>query len=516
LRRFAAPCALLAGSLTLAACGGAGSPGRVPGDSAETNPAPLQAHQRLPSRQAGAVPNVDVIQNGGFESGLSPWILVGRGRGTARVVAGVAHTGTHSAFMGTKVAPAVNGLHGVSQAVTIPSGGSLSFWYRGGSNDTAQYADQEADLTDSSGTVVFQCLKTLVTTTTWTQQVCDVSAFAGQSLNVTFGVNDNGYSRTYVYLYVDDVSLVGGGPTPTPSPTPSGAPSPTPTPSGGPTPTPSPTPSPSPTSKPSPTPTPSPKPTPTATPGGPHASQVTVVIMENRDYNLIIGSGSAPYINGTLVPQAALMTNSHAVSHPSQPNYLAFFSGSTQGISDDSCPHTFGTPNLGAALLAAGKTFDGYSESMPSNGYLGCTTSLYARKHNPWSDFSNVPASSNLVYTGFPATPPTVAIIVPNLCNDMHDCSTQTGDTWLQANLPPILQWEGANGGLLILTWDEASPDANGTNQIATLLIGPTVNAGSYSQNVNHYSVLHTIETIAGAACTASACTAPVLTGMWK
>ena len=45
---------------------------------------------------------------------------------------------------------------------------------------------------------------------------------------------------------------------------------------------------------------------------GPHASNVVVVIMENRDYNLIIGSSEAPYINGTLVPEAALMTNSHA------------------------------------------------------------------------------------------------------------------------------------------------------------------------------------------------------------
>ncbi|MEO6990501.1 MAG: alkaline phosphatase family protein [Candidatus Baltobacteraceae bacterium] len=249
---------------------------------------------------------------------------------------------------------------------------------------------------------------------------------------------------------------------------------------------------------------------------GPHASNVVIVIMENRDYGLIIGSSQAPYINGTLVPQAALMTNSHAVTHPSEPNYLAFFSGSAQGITDDSCPHTFSTPNLGAALLAAGKTFDGYSESMPSNGYLGCSTNLYARKHNPWSDFSNVPAASNLVYTGFPKPLPTVAIVVPNLCNDMHDCSTGTGDKWLSKNLPRILKYDAAHNGLLILTWDEADPDNNGKNQIATLLIGPTIVPGSYAQNVNHYAVLHTIEKLAGAACTANACTAPLLKGMWK
>jgi hypothetical protein len=249
---------------------------------------------------------------------------------------------------------------------------------------------------------------------------------------------------------------------------------------------------------------------------GPHANNVVVIIMENRDYDLIIGSSQAPYINKTLVPEAALMTNSHAIGHPSQPNYLAFFSGSTQGVTDDSCPHTFTTENVGAELLAASKGFDGYSESMPHDGYTGCYSGEYARKHNPWVNFTNVPATSNLVYRHFPASPPTLAIIVPNLCNDMHDCSTKTGDTWLKTNVPPILKYNNAHGGLLVLTWDEAAPDKNGKNQIATLLIGPTVKPASYNQNVDHYSVLHTIETITGVACTANACKASNLKGMWQ
>lgn len=247
----------------------------------------------------------------------------------------------------------------------------------------------------------------------------------------------------------------------------------------------------------------------------PHASNVVVVIMENRDYNLVIGNSSAPYINGTLVPESALMTNSHAITHPSQPNYLALFSGSTQGITDDSCPHSFSTPNIGEQLIGAGATFDGYSESMPSNGYTGCFAGEYARKHNPWVNFTNVPASSNLVYKAFVTPPPTLAIIVPNLCHDMHDCSTMTGDTWLKQHLPPILNYNKTHSGLLILTWDEADPDANGKNQIPTLLIGPMITPGKYSQKITHYSVLRTIEDIAGVACIANACKAAVLTGMW-
>jgi hypothetical protein len=254
-----------------------------------------------------------------------------------------------------------------------------------------------------------------------------------------------------------------------------------------------------------------------ATPAiGPHASSVIIVIMENRDYDLVIGNPQAPYINNTLVPEAALMTNSHAITHPSQPNYLALFSGSTQGIIDDSCPHTFSTPNLGASLIAAGKGFDGYSESMPHDGYKGCATNLYARKHNPWVNFTNVPRGSNLVWTDIPKRPPTVAIIVPNLCNDMHDCSTMTGHNWLKANLPAILQYQGANSGLLVLTWDEADPDQDGTNHIPTLLLGPMIVPGSYAQDITHYSVLHTIEKIVKQKCIANACSAPLITGIWQ
>jgi hypothetical protein len=250
----------------------------------------------------------------------------------------------------------------------------------------------------------------------------------------------------------------------------------------------------------------------------PHAKNVIVVIMENRDYDLVVGSSDAPYINDTLIPAGALMTDSHAVTHPSQPNYLALFSGSTQGITDDSCPHSFSTANFGAELLAKSSAgFAGFSESMPSDGYTGCTSGEYARKHNPWVNFTNDPATSNLIYNGaLPGTPPTVSIVVPNLCNDMHDCSTQTGDNWLKANVPAMLSYLAANDGLFVLTWDEADPDTDGTNHIATLLIGPMVVPGQYAQDITHYSILKTLEKITKVKCTASACKAKLLTGMWQ
>src|SRR5947209_11646687 len=115
---------------------------------------------------------------------------------------------------------------------------------------------------------------------------------------------------------------------------------------------------------------------------------VVIVMEENHAYTQIIGSSSAPYING-LTSQGALLTNGFAITHPSQPNYVALFSGSTQGLTSDTTPTNvpFSTANLGAELIAAHKTFAGFSEALPSVGYTGDNaggSSGYYRKHNPW------------------------------------------------------------------------------------------------------------------------------------
>lgn len=250
---------------------------------------------------------------------------------------------------------------------------------------------------------------------------------------------------------------------------------------------------------------------------GPHGSQVTIVIMENKDYSRVAGSPQAPYFNKTLVPQGVLLKNSHAIGHPSEPNYLALFSGSTQGIHGDPCPVSFKAADIASELIAAGKSFAGYSESMPRDGYKGCYHGLYDRNHNPWVEFKNVPASDNLIYHGFPSVVATFIWVTPNLCHDTHNCAVRVGDKWLSKNLPPIIAWDADHDGLLILTWDEAAPDKSGQNHIPTALVGPMVRAGvNDTQNVDHYAVLRTIEKILGVACIAKECKAPLLTGIWK
>lgn len=232
----------------------------------------------------------------------------------------------------------------------------------------------------------------------------------------------------------------------------------------------------------------------------PRYDHVVVVVMENHGLAQVVGNPAAPYVT-SLSRQGANFTDAHGVAHPSQPNYLALFSGSTQGVTSDSCPHTYaGTGNLGAQLVAAGLDFAGYSESLPEAGYTGCRSGNYVRKHNPWVNFTNVPGSANQPWSSFPgdfSTLPTVSFVVPNLVSDMHDGSVSTGDAWLKANIDAYAQWAKAHNSLLVLTFDE-DDYSTGSNLVPTMFVGGGIVAGNYAEPINHYSVLATIERMYG------------------
>jgi acid phosphatase len=246
---------------------------------------------------------------------------------------------------------------------------------------------------------------------------------------------------------------------------------------------------------------------------------IVVVIFENHSYGQVIGSASAPYIT-QLAAEGANFTQFAAIGHPSQPNYLAMFSGSTHGVTSDACPQAFSTTNLAQGLIAAGKTFGGYVDALPASGASVCTSGNYARKHVPWADFSNVPASVTKPFTRFPQTAagnfaglPTVSYVVPDLCNDMHNCSVATGDTWLSSHLSAYASWAVSNNSLLIVTFDENNGAAG--NIIPTVFVGAHVKPGTYSEHVNHYSLLRMLEDAYGMPYDGAAASATPMPGVW-
>jgi hypothetical protein len=247
----------------------------------------------------------------------------------------------------------------------------------------------------------------------------------------------------------------------------------------------------------------------------PRPDHVIVVVEENKGYSQIVGSSQAPYLN-SLATGGALFTNFRGITHPSQPNYIALFSGSTQGVTDNSTPHTFSAPNLGGELLAAGLSFTGYSESLPYAGFTGASSGAYWRKHNPWVNFTDVPASSNQPFTAFPADfsqLPALSFVIPNQLHDMHDGTIRQADDWLRANLGGYVQWAQTHNSLLIVTFDED----NGleSNRIPTLFVGPMVRPGKYAEAVNHYNTLRTLEDMYGLPYAGRSATAAPITDVW-
>jgi acid phosphatase len=254
----------------------------------------------------------------------------------------------------------------------------------------------------------------------------------------------------------------------------------------------------------------------------PRPDHVVIVIEENHSHREIIGSRAAPYLNA-LARRGAGFTRSYALTHPSQPNYLALFSGSNQGVTGDETPALpFATPNLGADLFGAGLTFAGYSEGLPGVGSAVDQSGAYARKHNPWVDWQGapadaLPADANQPFSSFPAdfaTLPTVSFVVPDLNHDMHDGTIRAADTWLRVNLGPYITWAQTHNSLLIVTWDEGDDRLRGLqgNHIPTIFVGPLVRPGRYGEPIDHLKVLRTIEAMYGLPpCGAEATDAPII-----
>jgi acid phosphatase len=261
----------------------------------------------------------------------------------------------------------------------------------------------------------------------------------------------------------------------------------------------------------------------------PQYDHVVICIMENHSYSQIEGSSSAPYINTLITDQnAATFTNSYGLTHPSQPNYIMLFSGDDQGSSGDGVPsgQPFTTCNLGAELLANDFTFAGYSEDLPSTGFNGETSGLYARKHSPWVNWmdaptNGIPPSLHLSFADFPSDfsqLPTLSFVIPHLENDMHDpallpSAISNGDAWIENNMEAYIQWAKTNNSLFILTFDE--DNWLSLNHILTVFIGDNLIAGSYNQNIDHYDLLRTLEDMYGLNYCGNSATASPITDCW-
>lgn len=246
--------------------------------------------------------------------------------------------------------------------------------------------------------------------------------------------------------------------------------------------------------------------------------------MENRSYSQILGqNGGATHI-ASYARACGTATNYDGVSHPSLPNYLAATSGSTHRISSDcdpsGCP--VGGPSLYSQLDAKGAAgWAAYAENMARP----CDRSSYGRyaaRHNPAVYYTQLRASCLTHDVAMGGTNgrfarrlaaghlPGFTFLTPNLCDDGHDCATSTADSWLGYWLRQLTTSSLYRAGrtVVFVTWDENDYSST-SNQVATVVIGPTVAPGTRAhRHFTHYSLLRTTEDLLGVGHLGDAATA--------
>ncbi len=276
------------------------------------------------------------------------------------------------------------------------------------------------------------------------------------------------------------------------------------------------------------------------TPPGPH-DHVVVIVMENQDPSGVIGTRAAPWLTAA-AQRYGSATEYFAVAHPSQPNYIALTSGSTQGVTGDG-PVTIDAPNIVDRLEAAGRSWKAYMQSLPAGGTANklssSARSLYARKHDPFVSYVDVASNearmarivdlSELGRDADAGTLPDFAWISPDQCHDMHGigdtgstpCAfpqdhsslVRAGDAFLATWVPRILASPGwTDRSVIFITWDESDSDSSGCcgadpggGRVPLLVVGSGPHRSSATP-YDHYSLLATILQRLGLACLARTC----------
>ncbi len=244
----------------------------------------------------------------------------------------------------------------------------------------------------------------------------------------------------------------------------------------------------------------------------PNFEHVVLIVLENEDYEKVIGSDRMPNLN-RLAQQNVLLSNYFAVEHPSLPNYIALVSGGTQNITDDCNDCFVDQPNLADLMEANGRTWKAYEEDMPSPCFVG-DAGGYAQKHDPFIYFDSIRLNADRCQRSIvPMTQldqdlaanqlPDFAFVMPNLCNSAHDCPLKTADTWVNDMVEKLQASPGFGENTLIaITFDEGDKKNTGSccgmgaagGRVATVLISPLARRGFEDGTAySHYSLLKTL-----------------------
>ncbi|KAI8901226.1 phosphoesterase family-domain-containing protein [Globomyces pollinis-pini] len=234
--------------------------------------------------------------------------------------------------------------------------------------------------------------------------------------------------------------------------------------------------------------------------------RIFIITFENTDYEDVMND---PYLGVRLRQRGRLLSDYHAVTHPSQGNYFAMISGSFEGNRRDDHVDII-RPNIVDLLIKAEKSWISYQEDYPSDA--GCFEGdlrPYVRKHNPFISFPHIrkdPALCSKIVNAIQLQDDIInsnvadyVFYTPNMNNDGHDTSVQYLSNYLEGFLEPLLSNQLFSKTMFVVTFDENKAYFGmidfKRNHIYTLLIGSNCKPNSTdSTYYDHYSLLATVE----------------------
>jgi phosphatidylinositol-3-phosphatase len=199
----------------------------------------------------------------------------------------------------------------------------------------------------------------------------------------------------------------------------------------------------------------------------PTFGHVVIVLGENKTYSESYNSTNMPYLT-SLANSYGLGTNYYSDTHPSIGNYLNLATGRIITDDDSETPKTLpiSDHNIALEVQNAGMTWKDYVEDLPSvKGCGGLKSGNYYVRHDPLEYMTTINRETEnyVCFSQFAADLadqklPTLSWLVPNGCDDAHDCSIETFDDWLHTEIFPLLEssyFQKGGDGLLIIVFDE-------------------------------------------------------------
>ncbi|KAI9494527.1 phosphoesterase family-domain-containing protein [Zychaea mexicana] len=238
---------------------------------------------------------------------------------------------------------------------------------------------------------------------------------------------------------------------------------------------------------------------------GKHFDRVVIIIFENKDYETAMENDYFKSLPSR--HNGVLLTNYRGTSHPSQPNYIAMISGSTDGTDEDD-ESNIDRKTIVDLLEKKNISWKSYQEDYPG----GCNKEMdidgYARKHNPFISFKNIQKdkkrcarivnSKQLDKDIENNSVPQYVFYTPDINNDAHDTDVDYGAKWLKKFLEPRIKKSAfSENTMFVVTFDEDDSNTE-ENHVYTAIFGPDWKGAPTSskdkKEYDHYSLLRTIE----------------------